>query len=176
MRFRLEKGFWTSAFGLGLLAFVALCFLAAASVFTFYYVKYSRMIDARLSGPIFQNTTQIFSAPEPISTGQAWGVDDLVSYLQHAGYRPEADNNALGEYTVDGSVVQIKPSKLSYFGESNELAVQFSGRTIKTIRALSGGPDMGTAVIEPELITNLFDSAREKRRVVRYEDLPPVLV
>ncbi len=35
---------------------------------------------------------------------------------------------------------------------------------------------MGTAEIEPELITNLFDSAREKRRAVRYEDLPPVLV
>ena len=176
MRFRLQKGFWTSAFGLGLLGFVALCVLTAASVFTFYYVKYSRMIDTRLSGPIFQNTTQIFSAPEQISTGEAWGVDDLVSYLQHSGYRPQADNNALGEYTVEGNVVEIKPSKFSYFAGTNDLSVQFNGRTIRSIRPLSGGPDMGTAEIEPELITNLFDSAREKRRVVSYHDLPPVLV
>ncbi|HEX8798297.1 MAG TPA: transglycosylase domain-containing protein, partial [Terriglobales bacterium] len=176
MRFRLQKGFWTSAFGLGLLACVALCFLLAAGVFTFFYVKFSRMIDARLSGHIFQNTTQIFSAPSHISDGQAWGLEDLVTYLQRTGYRPEADENSLGEYTINGNVVDIRPSKLSYFGGSNALAVQFNGKTIRSIRALSGGPDLGTAEIEPELITNLFDSTREKRRPVRYEDLPPVLV
>jgi len=176
LRFRLQKGFWTSAFGLGLLAIVALCFLVAAGIFTFYYVKFSRMIDARLSGHILQNTTQIFSAPGRISDGQAWGAEDLVTYLQRSGYRPEADDNALGEYTVNGNTVDIKPSKLSYFGGSDALAVQFNGKVIRTIRPLAGGPDMGTAEIEPELITNLFDSAREKRRPVRYEDLPPVLV
>ncbi len=176
MRFRLQKGFWTSVWGLSLLGFVALCVLVSAGIFTFFYVKYSRMIDARLSGHILQNTTQIFSSPARISDGQTWGVDELVTYLQRSGYRPEADENSLGEYTVDGNVVEIKPSKLSYFGGTNDIAVNFNGRTIKAIRPLAGGPDMGTAEIEPELITNLFDSAREKRRPVRYEDLPPVLV
>jgi penicillin-binding protein 1B len=176
LRLRLQKGFWTSVWGLGLLGFIALCFLVSAGIFTFYYIKDARMIDARLSGHILQNTTQIFSAPAHISDGQAWGVDELITYLQRSGYRPEADENSLGEYTVNGSVVDIKPSKLSYFGGGNELAVHFNGRTIKAIRPLSGGPDMGMAEIEPELITNLFDSAREKRRPVRYEDLPPVLV
>ena len=176
MRLRLQKGFWTSAFGLGLLAFVAFVVLLAAGTFTFYYIKFSRMIDARLSGHFLQNTTQIYSAPSRISDGQAWGVEDLVSYLQRVGYRPEADDNALGEYTVDGSVVDIKPSQLSYFAGSNAVAVQFNNHVIRTIRPLSGGPDLGTAEIEPELITNLFDSLREKRRAVRYEDLPPILV
>src|SRR5215467_8259837 len=134
------------------------------------------MIDARLSGHILQNTTQIFSAPSHISDGQAWGLEDLVTYLQRTGYRPEADENSLGEYTINGNVVDIRPSRLSYFGGSNALAVQFNGKTIRSIRALGGGPDLGTAEIEPELITNLFDSAREKRRPVRYEDLPATLV
>ena len=176
LRFRLQKGFWTSAWGLGLLSCVALFFLTAAGVFTFYYIKYARMIDARLSGHFLQNTTQIFSAPEHISDGQAWSPEDLVMYLQRVGYRPENDDWSLGEYTIDGNVVDIKPSKMSYFGGTNDLAVQFSGKSIRSIRSLSGGPDMGTAEIEPELITNLFDSSREKRRLVRYEDLPPVLV
>jgi penicillin-binding protein 1B len=176
LRFRLEKGFWTSVFGLGLLVFAALCVLIAAGIFTFYYVKFSRMIDARLSGHILQNTTQIFSSPGQLSDGQAWGAEDLVTYLQRSGYRPEAGDNSLGEYTVNGSTVDIKPSKLSYFGGSNALAVQFNGKVVRAIRPLAGGPDMGTADIEPELITNLFDSSREKRRAVRYEDLPPILV
>jgi len=176
LRFRLQKGFWTSTFGLVLLGFVAFCFLVAAGTFTFFYIKYSRMIDARLSGHFLQNTTQIFSAPAHIADGQAWGADDLVMYLQRSGYRPGADDSALGEYTLDGNVVAIKPSKFSYFGATNALAVQFNGRSIKTIRPLSGGPDMGAAEIEPELITNLFDSSRDKRRLVRYEDMPPQMV
>ena len=176
MRLRVQKGFWTSTFGLGLLAAVALCFLLAAGVFTYFYIKYSRMIDARLSGHVLQNTTQIFSAPERISDGQPWGVADLVMYLQRAGYRPDAEENALGEYTVDGSAVEIRPSKLSFFAGANAIAVQFSGKVVRSIRPLAGGADLGTAELEPELITNLFDSAREKRRPVRYEDLPPLLV
>jgi penicillin-binding protein 1B len=173
---RLQKGFWTSKLGIGLMAFVAACFLLAAGVFTFYYIRYSHMIDARLNGRVLQNTTQIFSAPEYISDGQAWGPDDLTTYLQRAGYRPEADDNSLGQYTVDGSTVDVRPSKLSYFAGNNALAVQFNGRVIKTIRPLSGGPDVGTAQIEPELITDLFDSLREKRRPIRYDDIPPSMV
>jgi len=176
LRFRVQKGFWTSQFGLGVLAVVALAFLLAAAVFAYFYIKYSRLIDARLSGRVLQNTTQIFAAPERISDGQGWSADELIKYLQRAGYRPEVDENSLGSYTIEGNTVDIRPSKLSYFAGSNPLAVQFNGKIIKSIRPLAGGADMGSAEIEPELITNLFDSAREKRRPVRYEDLPPVLV
>jgi penicillin-binding protein 1B len=151
-------------------------FLTAAGVFTFYYVKYSHMIDARLSGRVLQNTTQIFSAPEHISVGQAISIEELSGYLQRTGYRPEADENALGQYTVQKSALDIRPSKLSYFVGGNALDVQFTGKTIRAIRPLGGGNAIDTAEIEPELITNLFDSAREKRRPVRYDDLPPVLV
>src|SRR5215467_8533689 len=134
------------------------------------------MIDARLTGGILQNTTQIFSAPEHISAAQAWGAEDLTGYLTRVGYRPQEDPNALGQFTVQGNTVDVRPSRLSYFGGKNALAVQFRGKSIKTIRPLEGGPEMDSAEIEPELITNLFDSAREKRRPVRYEDLPVMLV
>ncbi len=176
MRIRIRKGFFTSALGLTILGVIFALFLTAGGIFTYYYIKYSRMIDARLSGKVLQNTTQIFSAPEYISVGQAWSPDDLTAYLTRIGYRPEADDNSMGQYTVQGNTIDIRPSKLSYFGGSNALAVQFSGKAIRSIRPLSGGGNLDTAQIEPELITNLFDSAREKRRPVRYEDLPPELV
>jgi len=176
LRIRISKSFFTSRIGLTILGIVFLLFLTAGGIFTFYYVKYSRMIDARLSGKVLQNTTQIFSAPEYISAGQAWTADDLVTYLTRIGYRPEADENAVGQFTVQGNTVDIRPSKLSYFGGSNALAVQFGAKSIRSIRPLSGGASVDTAQIEPELISNLFDSAREKRRPVRYEDLPPELV
>jgi penicillin-binding protein 1B len=176
LRIHVQKGFFTSKIGLSLLGAIFAIFLAVGGVFTYYYMKYSRMIDARLSGNVLQNTTQIFSAPEHISPGQAWGPDDLTAYLTRVGYRPLQDENAIGQFTVRENTVDIRPSKLSYFGGSNALAVQFRGKSIRSIKPLAGGAELDTAEIEPELITNLFDSAREKRRAVRYEDLPPLLV
>ena len=176
MRIRIQKGFFTSAIGLTILGTIFAIFLAAGGIFTYYYVKYSHIIDARLSGNVLQNTTQIFSAPEHISAGQAWGPDDLTDYLTRVGYRPVQDANALGQFTVQNNTVDIRPSKLSYFAGNNALAVNFRGKSIHSIKPLSGGGDIDTAEIEPELITNLFDSAREKRRPVRYEDLPTMLV
>src|SRR5438552_17061087 len=58
------------------------------------------MIDARLSGNVLQNTTQIFSAPEHISAGQAWGPEDLTAYLTRVGYRPIQDDTSIGQFTV----------------------------------------------------------------------------
>ena len=176
MRIRVQKGFFTSVIGLSILGTAFAIFLTAGGVFTYYYFKYSRMIDARLSGPILQNTTQIFSAPEHISAGQAWGPDDLAAYLTRVGYRPVQDANAIGQFTVQANTVDIRPSKYSYFAGNNALAVQFRGRSIRSIKPLAGGGELDSAEIEPELITNLFDSAREKRRPVRYEDLPVMLV
>ena len=176
MRILVQKGFFTSKIGLTILGVIFAIFLAIGGVFTYYYMKYSRMIDARLSGNVLQNTTQIFSAPEHISPGQAWGPDDLTTYLTRVGYRPLQDENALGQFTLRENTVDIRPSKLSYFGGNNALAVQFRGKSIRSIKPLAGGGELDTAEIEPELITNLFDSAREKRRAVRYEDLPPLLV
>src|SRR5260370_14186460 len=105
--------------------------LATAGLFTFFYIKYSRMIDARLSGHVWQNTPQIFSAPEHISVGQAISPEELTSYLQRAGYRPETDQNALGQYTVQRNSIDIRPSKLSYFVGGNALDVQFTGKAIR---------------------------------------------
>ena len=79
MRIRIQKGFFTSKIGLTILGTIFALFLIAGGVFTYYYIKYSRIIDARLSGNVLQNTTQIFSAPEHISAGQAWGPDDTCA-------------------------------------------------------------------------------------------------
>ena len=68
------------------------------------------------------------------------------------------------------------PSSESYFQGNNALRVTFSGIGISRIAQLSDGQQRDFAEIEPELITNLFDSSREKRRVVRFDDLPTVMV
>ena len=128
LRIRIQKGFFTSILGLTLLGVVFAIVLTTAGIYTYYYVKYSRMIDARLSGRVLQNTTQLFSAPQSIAVGQVWSADELTTYLTKVGYRPARDDNSMGQFMVQGSTVEIRPSKYSYFAGTNGLTVQFAGK------------------------------------------------
>jgi penicillin-binding protein 1B len=176
LRIRINRGFWTSRVGLGVLGAALLAVLIGFGGFTYYWVKFSRMIDARLADGAFQATARVFTAPTPIFVGQALTPNDLVAYLQRSGYQPATVSGAPGRYTVNTHSVEIWPSPQSFFAGKNHLRVDFSAREISSISAYDGGGEVSSAELEPELLTNLFDQSREKRRPQRYDDLPKVLV
>ena len=176
MRFRLSRGFWTSRFGIGVLGCGVLLLLAGAAIFAYYYVSYSRMIDARLSGEVFGNTSQVYSAPRRIYVGEALAENDLRAALVRAGYFDRPQEGARGEITATRGAIAIHPGPQSYFSGGNALRVEFASGKIGRITSLPAGAEQYSAEIEPELITNLFDTTREKRRVVRMDQLPKVLV
>jgi len=156
--------------------FLAL-FIAAAGVLTYYYVSFGKLINQRLTGQIFENTSSVYTAPGRIYTGESMKQADLTSYLLRAGYQESDVQGAPGYFTVTKSSIEIHPSFTnSYFRGRNAVRVDFSPFGVSHITQLSDGSDLDSTLLEPELITNLFDSTREKRRVIRYEDLPPDLV
>ena len=176
MRIRIARGFWTSRFGMALAGATLAVLICAAVILAYFYIQFDRLIAARLTGQVFQNTSRIYSAPGHIFTGESLRSGDLASYLLRAGYQEGAVAGAPGQFHVSGSRVEILPSADSYFQEHNALRVDFSGTQISRIVQVPSGAERDSAEIEPQVITNLFDSSREKRRVVRFEDLPPVLV
>jgi penicillin-binding protein 1B len=133
------------------------------------------MIDQRLSGHIQQTTARIYAAPMRIYTGEALTVTDLANHLQRAGYSELDVNGTPGRYVLHGREIEIRPSAESYFGGKNRLVVDFSGTDIQKIRAMDTGAAVDSADVEPELLTSLFDSSREKRRAISYNDIPKVL-
>ena len=153
-----------------------LLLLAGAGTFAYYYVLFSRMIDARLSGEAFGNTSQVYSSPRRIYQGEPIAQREVLAQLQRAGYFDREVDGSRGEYAVSGSSLSIRPSASSFFGGENALRVSFEGGRIARIAELGKGAELYSAEIEPELLTNLFDTAREKRRVVRMDQLPKVLV
>jgi penicillin-binding protein 1B len=176
VRLRLGKGFWASRIGLFLLGSCLFFFLIGAGLFTYLSIHFSRMIDERLSGQVFGNTSRVFTAPRRIAVGQPLAASELLSYLKSVGYSDAPVEGAPGTYAASGSSVTVRPSPTSYFGGGNALRVEFAGKQIARITTLSNRESVYSADIEPELLTNLFDESREKRRLVRYEDLPPHLV
>ncbi len=175
MGVRIKWGFRLSRLGLWLLGIYLACVLLGAGVAPYYWVIYGRMIDEHLAGHIDQNTARIYAAPTRISVGQALSAPDLVNGLQLAGYGTAEVPGAPGWYTAKDDTIEIHPEADSYFAGKNALQVKFAGHNIQRVQLLDDGSSLDHAEIEPQLLTNLFDSSREKRRRVRFEDIPKVL-
>lgn len=176
MRLRIHRGFFLSGLGLTLLAAFLGVFVILAGIFTYYWIVYGRMIDQRMAGHMYQTSARVFSAPDRVFDGEALSAAELVRQLQHDGYNERKVDGAPGWYSIDGNVVEVHPLADSYFQGKNALHVNFAGGGVSSIKLLDSGDVVESAEIEPELLTNLFDTSREKRRRIRFDDIPKVLV
>lgn len=163
------RSLWLAGLVAGLLLLVG-----GASLFTYYYVRFSHLIDQRLQGPVFPNVSQIYAAPEELRLGRKINAADVVSHLRQAGFSQRPGNpRGWYEWLPDG--LRIIPGPESYFAqESAEL--HFSEGRLSSIVSLKDLYARKEYALEPMLLTNLFDRTREKRRLVSFNDLPTHLV
>ena len=154
-----------------------LCF---TGILLYYYVRFSRLIDARLSGEIFNNASLVFAAPTPIAVGEAGSPGEVAQHLRRALYAEGSAASDVGNYTLATDSIEITPGPLSYFGDpatrEDPARLTFRDYRLASITSTEGGASLETYQLEPEVITTLFDNNRSKRRLVRYQDLPKVLI
>ena len=154
--------------------------LGIAGISIYYYVRFSRLIDARLSGDIFNNSSLVFAAPIPVHVGQALTADEVAIRLRRAFYAEGAGASSVGSYKLAKDQIEISPGPISFFlGEvvkEGPATLTFREGHLASITAMDGSTKIESYDLEPELITTLFDNSRSKRRLVRYQDLPKVLV
>src|SRR5580693_7335201 len=86
-----------SPWGRALLVTMTLLVTATVRTFTFFYVKYSHVIEDKLRHWPFANTSMLYASPQPVMLGDPATVAELASYLHEAGYT-EASTNRLGWY------------------------------------------------------------------------------
>lgn len=162
-----------------LLGIVLLGWLVACAVFAYYYVRFSRLIDARLSGEIFENASLVYAAPASIGVGDAATAEGLAARLRKAGYA-ESEGSRVGTYRLASDRLEIDPGPSSFFhGElarEGPATLNFSGGQIVSITAREPERPLQTYLLEPEVITTLFDRSRSKRRLLSYEHLPKTLI
>lgn len=158
-----------------LAAFVTLAFIAALAVGIHYYSKYSQLIDRKLSAGPFAQTSKIYAAPRMVAVGDPETAEDIAEQLRRGGYT-ESRSNPMGRFHLraDGSI-EIFPGPDSYFDEEAGV-IKFSRGHISQIISLRDNTERGQYQLEPELITNLFDRNREKRRLVKFADIPKDLI
>src|SRR5579862_1421680 len=157
----------------GAIAAAAAIVIAALGTFTFYYLKYARMVDEKLHAGILESASMIYAAPRMVVAGSDAKVVELTSYLRSCGYS-ESRTNRVGWYRKQGDTVEIHPGPDGYVQEP--ASIQIEGGRISQIVSLKDHISLAQLPLEPEVITNYVDQSREKQLLVHFGEIPPVLV
>ena len=152
-------------------------FLAVAFVafFSYYYVKYERIIAQRFSGPVFANAAKIYARPVSIAVGEKVDLKEIAADLRHAGYSEKGTQSSMGNYRLTASSIQVQPGPGSYHSPE-PATIRVSDGQVEGITGNSGS-QLEAYELEPEMITSLFEGdQRSKREVIHYNEMPKLLV
>jgi penicillin-binding protein 1B len=148
--------------------------IATAGIFTYYYVKFGRMIDQRFKGQVFSNSARIYAIPHAVQVGEKIEAKEIASQLRHAGYSETDSKSLMGSYHLLTGGIEIKPGPDSYHSPESAV-IRIRGGKVESIGGQSG--DLAAYELEPQMMTSLFDAGeRSKRQVVTYDEIPKLLV
>ena len=170
---RVGRFLWTP-FGKVLLTMMLIVGLAGVLTFSHFYWEYAKLIDAKLSRGPFNRPSKILAAPKAIYVGDEISAEEVLSLLRNAGYS-DSRHNRIGHFLVKENSVEVYPGGMSYFSQ-DPAVLYFDDKQVRRIVSLSDNNPQTAYELEPELITNLFDKERSKRRLLAYEDIPDVLI
>jgi penicillin-binding protein 1B len=147
-------------------------------VFTYYYVKYERIIDQRMHGPLFSNSAKIFARPKMVRSGQTITTAEIASELRRAGYSAanRERESPIGTYVQHADNIEIRPGPESYHNQ-DVATIRITGGKVSRILAGEDSGDIASYELEPQLVTALFNQQdRAKRQVIHFDEIPKVMV
>jgi penicillin-binding protein 1B len=160
--------FWVAA--------VLLVVCAGVGIFAYYYIKYEKIVDRRMRGPIFANAAKIYALPKLVHTGDKLTVHEIAAQLRRAGYT-EGGDSPMGTFKLVKSGIEIKPGPSSYHSAEPALIHVNEGKVDRIASADDKRDELAAYELEPQLVTALSDSElRAKRRLVTFNEIPKVMV
>ncbi|MFL6416703.1 MAG: transglycosylase domain-containing protein [Bryobacteraceae bacterium] len=153
----------------------AAAFLIGMVVVGYFYSKYARLADETLLHGPFPNSSLLYAAPQSVGVGDAGTPLQFAARLRESGYAEDVRSSPIGWYHVRPNAIEIFPGDQSFSGLEPGV-IKFSNGQISSVISLSDNTPRTQYTLEPRLLSSLFDKNREKRRLVKYDDIPPVLV
>jgi len=164
-----------------LLTLITLPIVVGASFLIYEYQRYSVLIERRLKGERWMVPSRLYARPMTLRPGLPLTPAALVKTLNGLKYEERSDGPAqAGEFVVGERAISLYPRTAPPDpGLPREALVVTFERDkasqrdqIKELRGKTSRRAYAWQSLEPELITYLFDESREKRRLVKYADIP----
>jgi len=170
------RGQWSNPLVKVAVAAALLVLCAAIGVFAHYYIKYEKMVEQRMRGPIFANAAKIYALPKLVRPGDKLTVHEIATELRRAGYT-EGGNSSLGTFKLIKSGIEVRPGAESYHSAEGAVIHVEEGRVERIVASDDKHDELAAYELEPQLVTALSDSElRAKRRLVSFNDIPKVMV
>jgi penicillin-binding protein 1B len=158
-------------------------FLVAAiiflGIFAFFYVKYSRIVDQRMAGPLFSTAAKIYARPKTVSVGEDIDTQEIAANLRRAGYAQQGqdDDSPIGHYRFVRGGIEILPGPQSLRADDAAI-IRFESGKVSGIEVTGREGDASKEYqLEPVMVTALFEgSDRTKRQLIKFDELPQNLV
>jgi penicillin-binding protein 1B len=153
-----------------------------SAVMAYYWVVFSRMIDARMSGEMTRTDPRVFARPFELHKGQGLTQRQLIDRLNDLGYAHRPRTEQPGEFTVGRDAMVLIPRDGDHKAQMVRLV--FGGRPpkgteatrIDTIELPATKKQTDRITLDAPLITALVADAREKRRDVPLQVIPRPMV
>jgi penicillin-binding protein 1B len=159
------------------------------AVLSYYYVVFSRQIEARLHGERERVLPRVFARPLELRKGQSLGATQIIDRLNDLGYAQRARVEKAGEFAVSAGAIAVIPRGGNRNGETVRIlfeqprlrkatgAATGATTTPGRVRGLeAGGAATNSVTLDPPLLTAFLSPGREKRRQVPLAAIPPRMV
>jgi len=172
-----------------LLTLLSLPLMGLFAFLLWVFVQSSALVDARLAEARNRVPTRVYSQPVSLRVKDRMNAEGFASILNVLSYQEVDDpKTALGEgeFHLDGDTLTLKPRHEAAAEKPVRPPVDVrivfehpknGGDIVKSIAAVAPAEDLKVLTLEPALISYLFEGEeREKRRFVKYDELPRHLV
>jgi penicillin-binding protein 1B len=170
---------------------VSIPLVVLAGAVGYYYVTFSRIIDARLHGERDRVFPRVLARPLEIRRGQSLTDRQLIDRLNDLGYAQRPRVEKPGEFAIGAGAVAIRPRTAELNGQV--VRVVFQRPAAPELRAAARRavppktPDrverveIGTRpterlTLDAPVLTSLISGEREKRRQVALSAIPPRMI
>jgi penicillin-binding protein 1B len=148
-----------------------------------FLLPYTLILNARLQDRfndlVFAVPTRVYARPLLLEPGRAMTPAALELELTFAGYTADAGGKVQGTYSKNGSRFII--NSRGYAGpDGGELAhrlrVALSDGQVASVVDDASGKPIKAIHLDPARIATFYGAEQEERRIVRLENVPPLLV
>lgn len=159
--------------------FYQLLFIGAVSL-GFYCFYLNHVIVTRFEERRWNLPSRIYSDSFPIYNGKLLGATELVSRLEHLGYRKLTSiPKRHGEYSVSGNQFHIYLNQFLYPHEKFEgqlIRFDLSGGSVSNLTDIKSASNLKLSKLEPEIIASIYDANMEDRTFIPLLEIPKHLV
>lgn len=139
------------------------------------WTRLSALVDSKLKAGPFTNSVSFYAAPRRVRADSAMPASEVIASLKRAGLSERQDDQD-GWFAIRGASIEVHPVVTPGYTGGPAL-LDFGPKGLTKIRTLAANRFEPYYTLPPEFLTNLMsDGSRERRQLVRFEELPQDLV